>query len=230
MEILFPSNIKCIGCKDPIPKSNPYSLCKSCFQKITFIKDNCTICGRKIDTHFDCTCEEDEHIFDNIYVCTLYDNLMEKLIWRLKYQSRTYLAKHFAKILSHKMEYEGLNPDLILPVPSSRRRMKERGYNQAELLTRFLAKERNIKAINLLERTKDTKPLSSLGPIDRKIELQNAFSINKIYENMEFQYKNILIIDDILTTGATIDEMANTLKEYNSDIKVDVLVLSSGRI
>lgn len=230
MEILFPSNIKCMSCKEPIPKSNPYSLCKSCFHKIEFINDNCTRCGRKIDSHFDCLCEEDDHIFDSIYVCTRYEGLMENMIWKLKYQSSTYLAKHFAKIMSHKMDYEGLNPDILIPVPSSASRMKKRGYNQSKLLAQFLGKERNIEVIEPLRRKKDTKPLSSLGVIERRLEIKEAFFIDSKYENQDFKYKNILIIDDILTTGTTIDEMTRILKEWKKDINVSALVLSSGRI
>ena len=105
-------------------------------------------------------------------------------------------------------EEEGWRPDVLVPVPIHRERLQRRGYNQAELLSREITKRTHIPTESgLLFRTKNTKPLKSQSVSDRKNSLNGAFTAISVADNS----KSIIIVDDIFTTGATIDACAGAL-------------------
>lgn len=201
MEMIFPSNIKCVYCKMPIPKSNTYSLCKSCFEQIYFHRD--------------------EHI------CTLYEGIMVKLLHGFKYSSKTYLADIFAQMILQKMQSIRKTADLLISVPSSAKRLSHRGYNQSILLCESLSWRLGIPHMELFERVKDTAPLASMPPSQRAHELSGAFRLkDKI---PEIQGKQIMLIDDILTTGQTIGQLISLIETVKGEIQLDYIVVSSKR-
>lgn len=202
MEIFFPSDVKCIACAVPIPRSNSYALCADCFRSIRFRRD-------------------DERI------CTRYEGGIVSLIHAFKYRDKTHLAKPFARMLKQKMDYHGIGADLLTSIPSSRERMRRRGYNQSELLAQCLSDISGIPFCSLLERVKETRPLTGLDPLERALELAEAFKIQE--EIPKIRGKKILIIDDILTTGATMREAADVIRRVQSEVEIDFLVLSGGR-
>ncbi len=272
MEIIFPSNIKCIACSSPIPKTNTYSLCKKCFKSIEFINDDCswhrTKDGEliysdepflkaetniKIDIDRDSDIKESErylydvqnkNLFDYkndadtmdmnsiktlecIYTCLKYENAVKKLIHSFKYSNQTYLSKIFASMMKGRLDMLSLKTDYIICVPSSKKRLNERGYNQTELIGRYLSKKMQIPLIHPVIRKKHTKALSGLNPIERELELSGAFELNDT--NQELDYKNLLIIDDILTTGATLEKMAAVIKEKYPSATIYAIVLADGK-
>lgn len=202
MEIFFPSDIKCIACKIPIPRTNPYALCRDCFSAVKFRK-------------------EEERI------CTYYEEPMVSLIHAFKYREKTHLAKNFAQMLHQKMKYHGIQADLLTSIPSSADRMRRRGYNQSELLCRELSKCTDIPCRSLLERVRETRPLTGLSPLERTLELAGAFVLCE--EIPKIRGKKILIIDDILTTGTTLREAAGALYRQTEETEIDFLVLSGDR-
>ncbi len=153
---------------------------------------------------------------------------VKKSIERLKYNNETYLSKAAAEIMCDFSQKTGLlnNADILVPVPISKKRMKERGYNQAFILADGISKNLGISCIkDVLIRNIDTKPQNLLGPYERIENVKNAFSINNKYLKM-IKNKNVVIIDDIFTTGATINECAMALKE-NGAAKVGFFTLSA---
>lgn len=202
MEWIFPSNVKCVHCKLPIPKNNSYSLCKECFEQIRFR-------------------EEDQ-------LCTFYEGVMVQLIHAFKYQDKTYLADIFAQIMHQKIKHTGTTTDGLMSIPSSQKRFRQRGYNPCELLCDALSKRTGFPHLKLLDRIRDTAPMSGLNPVQRLMEISGVF---RLKENLpDLTGKKILLIDDILTTGATISEAVALIRAIDSGIRMDFMVLSSNRM
>ena len=120
---------------------------------------------------------------------------------------------------------------MIIPVPLHRRRLRERGYNQAAVIAKALAaeftKDRTLYREDVLIRETETKRLKTLSPLERRIALENAFKADLSSVPSEMR-ENILVVDDIYTTGATMDEAARTLRSAGVE-RVFFLTLCVGR-
>ena len=113
--------------------------------------------------------------------------------------------------------------DIIIPVPISKKRNKERGYNQSLLIAREIAKNENVKLRNnVILKVKNNNTQSKLNKEERAENVKNVY---KITNNKEIIDKNILLIDDIFTTGATLNECSKMLKQASAK-KVDVLTIA----
>ena len=114
------------------------------------------------------------------------------------------------EIMIDKLSIENINFDYILYVPLHKKRERKRGFNQSKIIANQLGKELGIEVLDILERSKNTRRLFELDEKERKKELKNVFKISKDIEN--YTNKNILLIDDIFTTGSTVNEISKLLK------------------
>jgi len=140
-----------------------------------------------------------------------YENLIRSEILGLKFQEKPYIYKTIAKFLKNMQKsFENLkNYDIIIVVPISKKRKYERGYNQSYLIAKEISKIINVPiARKILYKIKNTVPQSSLNKMQRE---QNAKGVYKIKNSTKIKAKKILIIDDIYTTGSTINECAKVL-------------------
>ena len=136
-----------------------------------------------------------------------YDGVARKLIHMLKYSDARYLARGFARDIHDFMAENSLGADLIVPVPMHWSKKLSRGYNQAELIALHLSESTGIPMdTKSVKRIKSTRPLSRLKKGGRQKELMNAFHA----ESMN-QQGVVLVIDDIHTTGSTLDGVANAM-------------------
>jgi ComF family protein len=157
--------------------------------------------------------------FDRVYAYYLYDGVVRNLIHGLKYDSLTKLAPYIAELIYH--EHKNLsNYDYIVPVPLHRIKKKERGFNQSELITKFLCIYSGCRYhTNLVKRIRYTETQTLKSHNERMKNLNLAFSLN---EKADFKNKKILLIDDVITTGSTINMIAQLLKNKGCK-KVDAL-------
>lgn len=184
-------------------KLNSKSLCNKC--KIRLEKE--------YDFKSDNYSQDIEKNFKEHHYFFRYENLIRNQILSLKFHEKPYIYKTIAYFLENKRKnFENLKKyDIIIVVPVSKKRQKERGYNQSELIAKEISKMLSIKIEkNIIKKLKNTPPQSSLNKEQRQENIRGvyrAFNIEKI-EN-----KNILIIDDIYTTGNTVNECAKVLVE-----------------
>lgn len=231
-EAIFPSNIYCICCGSLIDRSRPYALCDLCVKKFHWINGRtCAKCGKALpDTYrgrmcYDCMTFE--HLFDKGYSCLTYGLYEREVLLDHKYNGKGYLAMKFGDILYDRISCENLSVDVIIPVPISAGRMKKRGYNQSALMARRLSQLWGVALDeNVLVRKKDTQLLRSLNPADRRLALAGAFAVTA-KGAVSVRGKSVMLIDDIYTTGATVDTCSKILKDTGAD-KVYVLTLASG--
>ena len=191
-------------------------LCKDCKDSFKYIKNPaCAICGRPVDNEsiYICgDCKITKHYFKRNLSTFEYRGDIKECIYRFKYANMRCYAKFFAK-LSYKRYRKilmGWNLDAIVPVPMYRKKQRKRGYNQAEEFAKALSRETGIKTDSrLLIRRRDTVPMKTLSKQQREENLKKAFIVNK---NRELP-KRVLIVDDIFTTGSTLDACAKALKK-----------------
>ncbi len=142
-------------------------------------------------------------------------NFIRDKILAYKFNDKAYYYKTFVRILlNNKKMCEILTSyDIIVPIPIHNKRRKERGYNQTELIAKEIAKNIDgLEYANILEKNKNTVPQSTLNKKDRIKNSVNVYNLKNI-SNTKINYKNILIFDDIYTTGSTANECARILRK-----------------
>lgn len=232
MEALFPSNIYCICCGCLIERNRHYSLCDECLGKIHWITDGaCDKCGKDLGKHFlgsTCyNCMLREHKFVRGFSCMTYGLLERQMILDFKYNGKGYMGVKFGDILADKISGEHVEFDVIVPVPVHKDREKKRGYNQTAIMAARLAELIHIPVrINGCTRVKSTKLLRSMDPLQREAAMAGAFAVTES-EKKHILGKKILLIDDIITTGATVDACAGALLDAGAEC-VYLLTLASG--
>ena len=132
------------------------------------------------------------------------------MVWNLKYENKKYLAKTMASFLADKVVLENIKFDLLTCVPTSKGNLQKRGYNQAQLLAENLAKLIGAKAdFNVLYRVKENSSQVELSAAERAKNIENSFIVQN---RAAVKNKIVLVVDDVLTTGATMNECAIMLK------------------
>lgn len=215
-ELFFPSNIYCIGCGSIIDRSRPYALCDMCIAEFRFaLGRTCLKCGKPLaqnnarDVCRDCGMGE--RLFDKGYCCMLYGSKEKVPLLALKYGEKPYIGKKLGQLLCDRLESEALAVDMVVPVPLSRTRKAKRGYNQAEIVAREVAKGMRVPCVRAIARNKNTRPMSGLSAGERERNLQNVFTVPPRFSKM-VQGGSILLIDDIFTTGSTANACAWALR------------------
>ena len=221
---------RCLMCGAVV--ADPGALCGTCFEDVTFITPPyCARCGipfidnyvAAVDTAICGACAERSPSFDKARAVCVYDEKSRSLITRLKYADRT----DFTPALGRWMVRAGADlldgADLIIPVPLHRWRLLTRTYNQSALLARWVSRMSNVPAnFSALRRTKGTPSQGGLSAKARRRNVARAFSVPA---PLAVTGKRIVLIDDVLTTGATLDACANALIHAGA-AGVDALVVA----
>lgn len=209
VRLLFP--LRCPFC-DGIVASFEEKVCEKCagMQRL-LTPPYCMKCGKKLQSEGElcADCGKKNHVFVRGRALYEYESAAGGL-YRLKYGGR----QEYADFLGEEMAFylggfiREIQPDALIPIPLHRRRKRRRGYNQAALLARALGRYLEIPvAEDYLIRVKNTMPMKYLNPKERQNNLKRAFNI---VEN-DVKLKTVIIVDDIYTTGSTVDEAARTL-------------------
>lgn len=207
LDLAFPR--RCPVCDRPVKPSGAY-ICRECGDKLIYIKEpRCRKCGKqleKAEKEYCYDCGTKRHIYDRGTALYTYGSIRLSL-YRLKYGGRQEYAVFLGRDMAGRLGKEILSwrPDALVPVPLHFAREKKRGYNQAALLAAELGKQLDIPVLtDFVERIRDTRPQKELEGARRQNNLKKAF---KIVQN-DVKLNTIVIIDDIYTTGSTIDAVA----------------------
>ena len=216
--LMYPHAITCNGCgKDlDMEVKYRYDLCDVCMDEIKWIKGRtCKACGGPLPQS---SCEEicyncmkRASYFTQVEACFLYDGLGKELIMDLKYNRKTYLGKSLADMLHDVASTCFVQPfDLIVSVPLHKKRLAQRGFNQMDLVGNPLSEKLGTAyKPDVLMRRVNTPRLKNLNRRERMDIMETAFMVNR----GQVLGKNVLIIDDIYTTGATMNACAKVLLE-----------------
>lgn len=172
-------------------------------------------------------CSRKKHSFERGRACFEYDRRMRASISRFKYHNRREYADFYSEEMLRTLgrELRSWKPDLLVPIPLHRSRMRKRGFNQAELVADRIGERLGIPVgTDILLRVKKTKPQKELDDAGRHGNLKNAFQACE----KKAEGKRIVLVDDIYTTGSTIDAAAAELKRQGAE-KVYFLSICIGR-
>lgn len=215
----------CLLCDDPAEQ--PYPLCIACEQELPWLGDQCQRCALPLPmAGLTCAqCCRRLPAFEQVIALWHFGFPVDTLVSRFKHNRQWPLGRLMAELLGHGLLYrfaEGLpRPDLLLPVPLARRRLRERGFNQAGMLGRWLSSQLGLCCDErLLVRTRETPAQQQLDARARRRNLRQAFAIRGEVKGM-----HIAIIDDVLTTGATAQAIAEVLGKAGAR-RVDVYCLA----
>lgn len=216
LDLLFPRH--CIHCAAPVEKGPFKFLCAHCRASIEYISEpSCLTCGypfwgAMVSSRHCPKCRELEPVFREGRSLFLHRGAGATLIHCLKYQSGTFLAADLQHMFYSCQDWLWrLGPLRVVPVPLHPRRERERGFNQSEWiavqLTRFLPQ---AVLDPCLVRCRDTESQTRLGSDERRENMKNAFAIRR--KGVLDSEPTYLIVDDVLTTGSTLNSCARSLK------------------
>lgn len=205
----------CFGCQRPIPAEIDGFLCPDCISRLDIIRPPCCIiCGRPIsagDGDRCRDCSNSSYYFTRGFTAVLYQGLVKDCIHRFKYDSCTYLRYNLARLLIDfsRAHIDASRIEVITPVPLHWRKLRDRGFNQAAMLGKALAVELGKRYIgNVLTRPRPAQAQVKLSRQERMNNIRGVFAMRK---PAGIQGKHILLIDDVFTTGATLNECSRIL-------------------
>lgn len=218
IDLVFPP--RCPLCGKGI--SSQTGLCADCWSELSIPGEPaCTKCGRPfgemVQQGATCApCLGDPPLHDGIAAATIYNDASRKLVLALKHGSRISLAPMMGGLIASKLSFIG-SGWLVVPVPLHRWRLWKRGYNQAAELARHTARRTGAGlAVDILVRRKATPSLGRLGKKARKRALSGAVAVNQKRKNLVSQ-ANIVLVDDVLTSGATSDACVSALRRAGAN-------------
>lgn len=230
---------RCAGCG--AITAEPHRFCLACWSKLVFLGEPCcAVCALPFEYAQAgdprCgACLADPPAFERMRAAVAYGDIPRTVALKLKYGGRPGVAETMARLMQRHLSRPVLETDgegggaastlgdpLLAPVPLHRWRIWKRGYNQAALVASVLARRAGLEAcLDLVERTKPTPPLKAMNPKQRRDAVRGAFRIADKHRD-RVRGRTVVLIDDVFTSGATVDACARTLKRAGA-ARVEVL-------
>lgn len=202
----------CLLCDDETEKG---MVCDNCLDYLPLVNPPvCQHCGRPVKKGPLCHLCKKEGRLDHGRAWMVFIPPSDRLIHHYKYRKKTKLAHLFGRAMASLIHADHIlkHADVITPVPLFWWKRLRRGYNQAALLSRIISEETGIRAQDILKRVKNTKTQTRLSESEREKNVMNAFTLH----TNSIKNQNVILIDDVLTTGATMNECARVLKEHGA--------------
>lgn len=207
----------CEGCEEWV--SHPPELCLDCFNRIQFLDEGvCQVCGLPWEgglqsAHLCRSCLTDPPTYEKVYAALRFNEKLGELLHGVKFGKRVSALKVLARMgeIGFARALADYRPDFIVPVPLSWRRQLSRGFNQSFLLSQYLLKGIGEKLPIFSKVGREFR--QAQATLDRKSRLASIKGVFKLENGEAIRGKKILIIDDVLTTGATLEELSSTLSQ-----------------
>jgi len=228
LQFLLPPQCHCC---EKFLEEGQQGICPDCLSKIRWIEPPlCTLCGvpflsREIENHPCGACLTRGKYFTMARAVGYYEGPLREAIHRWKYEEKSYLTLFFGEKLAEGFcrYWDPQSFDLIIPVPLHSKRLRERGFNQALLLVKELSRRTQIPySKRLLQKRILTPPQVNLSGGEREKGVRGSFHIQR---DEEIEGKSILLVDDVYTTGATVNECSKVLLKAGAE-RVDVLTIA----
>lgn len=205
----------CALCGDLCSKNQDISsICDPCRFDLPFIQNPCPTCSTTMATNNEVrycgNCLDSKPYYQSSIIPLEYAYPNTIFVKRLKYKDKLLFSEVLSKILLNSIQLKPQTlPECIIPVPLHSIRLIKRGYNQSELIAHYLAKQLMIPIdYTSCKRIKNTKQQTSSNAAQREQNLRNAFTVSP-----KFTYKHVAIVDDVVTTGSTVNELAKILSK-----------------
>ena len=218
LDLVFPQNIYCLCCGDTMESSRVHGICDKCAEKINWLD------------HDPFRASLEDFAFDHVLSCCVYGFYPRRIMHDLKLHGKPYIARSIGPLMAEKVLAEkaltGGEYTAMVPVPCTKAKKKKRGYNQAELLAKYAAKELGLPIwTDVLMKVKETPSMRLSTGEERRNLMQGVFSVDQ-NTCAKLRGADILLVDDVLTTGSTADACAHALKDAGAKT-VSVLCFAS---
>ena len=233
LDLVFPQNIYCFCCGDTMESSRIHGICDKCAEKIDWLD------------HDPFRASLEDFAFDHVLSCCVYGFYPRRIMYDLKLHGKPYIARSIGPLMAEKVlaetalsgnapagnalsgkDAQGGSYAAMIPVPCTKAKKKKRGYNQAELLARYAAKQLGLPVwTDVLIKTKETPSMRLSTGEERRNLMQGVFAVDQT-TCAKLRGADILLVDDVLTTGSTADACARTLKDSGART-VSVLCFAS---
>ena len=215
-DILYPH--RCPICDNVLPVGTKTSLCPKCIKSVQRVTEPyCMKCGKPLENDLMQYCEVcNKHKYSYLQgrAAFIYEKNMRKSVAAFKQGRRKEYGSFYADEIVKKYGdwIVATKAQALIPVPIHRERYRKRGYNQAEVIAKYIGEKLNIPVLtDYLVRVKNTKALKNLNSTQRKEHLKKAFFVSDEAKMLYRDLRCVILVDDIYTTGSTIDECAKTL-------------------
>ena len=217
----------CLLCDEPAEAEMP--ICVACEAEMPWLGEHCQTCALPLpEAGLTCDgCLLEPPAYEQIAVPWRYDFPVDSLITRFKHNAKWpfghLLADVLSQYLQHRFDEDLPRPDALLPVPLAAKRLRQRGFNQAAMLARWLSQQLDLPCEeNVVHRIQDTSAQQDLDAKARKRNLRNAFALTS---DANVKGRHLALVDDVLTTGATAQALARLLMNAGAT-RVDVYCLA----
>lgn len=213
----------CILCQ--LPSQQHLDLCEACAETLPYLTTSCQSCALPLpaDAEHCGQCLKQHPSFERTYAAFHYAEPISKLVNQFKFQEKLSAGKVLTHLLANKLEQAYRDqawPELIMPVPLHRKRLRQRGFNQANEMAKQLSQALTIPLQRFsAKRQRNTLPQSQLPAKKRLSNLRQAFTCKPLHA------KHIAVVDDVMTTTTTVNEFCRTLKAAGAE-KIDVWCLA----
>lgn len=217
IRLIFPP--KCIFCGQILDVSEPLEICVQCLKKAPFMHNGLLLKGHGIDYGSS---------FDYAFCLFEYSEVVKDALIRFKFNDKPGNYRAFAALLAKEIKSltKKIEFDIIMAIPLHRRKRLERGYNQSNLISKALSREFQLPDwSHLVTRVKDTTSQSLLGKSERRVNVEGAFNVR---EPGKLKGKRVLLVDDVMTTGCTMDACSRSLLSAGAS-SVIAAVIATGR-
>lgn len=224
VDLIWPR--RCAVCDEPLT-GDAVGACPTCAAALPLVTGpRCFTCGCPVHgtERLSCgPCQKHPHDYDRGRAVFIYNRQIRKALVRFKYGGRMEYAGYFAAWMASRLPRPNILPDLLVPVPGHPNRALHYGYNQSLLLADALSRQINVPVADLLLRRRSSLPQKTLNRVQRMRNMENAFSIRPVDLNGAY----VLLVDDIYTTGSTVDVCAKQLKSCGAHL-VDFMTVAIG--
>ena len=227
LNLIYPKHLACIFCDEELDERAENDCCYDCLHSLPFIDNACLRCGAQISDNNEnicLNCKINNFYFDIARAVFKYENAIVSAIHRFKYANEKYLYEPFGKFLSNYLASWNINFDFITSIPLHPLKEKSRAFNQSKLIAKVVSNNYNIPYMDMLEKIVNNASQASLPLKDRKNNVKDVFktipSIKRVIKD-----KNILLIDDVFTSGSTVNEASKMLRQAGVN-KIYVLTLA----
>lgn len=213
LNLIYPKNIKCMFCTGELNQNSYNTTCEECLSTLPFIKNPCDRCGASMNENQSGVCLKCKRINHNFVQAKSVFEYMDKplaVVHNLKYNGKRYLVEYIVKYLLDVYSTWDMFADFITCVPMFELKEKERGYNQSKLLAEEFSNKTKIPFYEFCAKVVDTQSQTELNTQERISNVEDSFAFKPEFKKM-IKEKTILIIDDVITTGATTSEISKVL-------------------
>ncbi len=225
--LVFPKHIKCVFCNSELSAKTPTETCENCYKNLPFKNQAnlCQKCGDRAEgvANICLTCKSTVRHFEKAISPFFYESQIRTAVQAMKFSNAKFLFAPMASYLAKEYYKQNLNVDFVVFVPMYVTALKKRGYNQSQMLAQEFAKITNLNVLGgLVEKVKNTSRQTELSLMHRHTNVKDTF---KVFGKALAKDKQVLLIDDVLTSGGTASEISKVLIKAGAK-KVFVLTLA----